>query len=98
MGTGKIIRDAKAQTDANLVRFPEISANAKAVLTMLQAVTDAQAPVVASLEPYVVTDEQLDVEPLDPDVAEQIKADMIASAQARAVGQVACTSVARKAG
>lgn len=87
VGVGQIVRDAKAQTDANLVRLSEISGYAKAVLTMMQAVTDAQARVVASLEPYVVAEEQLDIEPLAPEILAQLKADMIASALARAAQQ-----------
>ncbi len=87
VGVGQIVRDAKAQTDANLIRLSEISGYAKAVLTMMQAVTDAQARVVASLEPYVVAEEQLDIEPLAPEILAQLKADMIASALARAAQQ-----------
>mgnify|MGYP006904094112 CR=1 FL=1 len=39
------------------------------------------------LAPYVEAEVQLDVEPLEPDVAAQIITDMISSAMARAAAQ-----------
>jgi len=53
------IARARLQTEANVIQLGEISGIARAVLTMLEAVTDQQRLVVNSLSPWVHDEEDM---------------------------------------